>query len=133
MRTEQSMKQQRRGRQRGMTVIGMLLVMIVVAFVALIGMKVVPMYVQYYSIKSTIESIRKEPQVAQMTQMDIQNAIQKRFDIGYVDNISARDLKIRNERTGRVLDLIYQDERSLFYGLYVVLKVNESIPLNPNP
>jgi cell division protein FtsL len=133
MRTKQSMKQQRRGRQRGMTVIGMLLVMIVVAFVALIGMKVVPMYVQYYSIKSTIESIRKEPQVAQMTPMDIQNAIQKRFDIGYVDNISARDLKIRNERSGRVLDLIYQDERSLFYGLYVVLKVNESIPLNPNP
>ena len=133
MRTEQSMKQQQRGRQRGMTVIGMLLVMIVVAFVALIGMKVVPMYVQYYSIKSTIESIRKEPQVAQMTPMDIQNAIQKRFDIGYVDNISARDLKIRNERSGRVLDLIYQDERSLFYGLYVVLKVNESIPLNPNP
>jgi len=133
MRTEQSMKQQRRGRQRGMTVIGMLLVMIVVAFVALIGMKVVPMYVQYYSIKSTIESIRKEPQVAQMTPMDIQNAIQKRFDIGYVDNISARDLKIRNERSGRVLDLIYQDERSLFYGLSVVLKVNESIPLNPNP
>ena len=133
MRTEQSMKQQRRGRQRGMTVIGMLLVMIVVAFVALIGMKVVPMYVQYYSIKSTIESIRKEPQVAQMTPMDIQNAIQKRFDIGYVENISARDLKIRNERSGRVLDLIYQDERSLFYGLSVVLKVNESIPLNPNP
>lgn len=133
MRTKQSMKQQRRGRQRGMTVIGMLLVMIVVAFVALIGMKVVPMYVQYYSIKSTIESIRKEPQVAQMTPMEIQNAIQKRFDIGYVDNISARDLKIRNERSGRVLDLIYQDERSLFYGLYVVLKVNESIPLNPNP
>ena len=133
MRTEQSMKQQRRGRQRGMTVIGMLLVMIVVAFVALIGMKVVPMYVQYFSIKATIESIRKEPQVAQMTPMDIQNAIQKRFDIGYVDNISARDLKIRNERSGRVLDLIYQDERSLFYGLSVVLKVNESIPLNPNP
>jgi hypothetical protein len=133
MRTKQSMKQQRRGRQRGMTVIGMLLVMIVVAFVALIGMKVVPMYVQYFSIKSTIESIRKEPQVAQMTPIDIQNAIQKRFDIGYVDNISARDLKIRNERSGRVLDLIYQDERSLFYGLYVVLKVNESIPLNPNP
>ena len=69
-------------RQRGMTVIGMLLLIIVIAFVALIAMKVVPMYVQYFSIKSTIESIRKEPQVAQMSPMDIQNAIQKRFDIG---------------------------------------------------
>ena len=118
-------------RQRGMTVIGMLLLIIVIAFVALIAMKVVPMYVQYFSIKSTIESIRKEPQVAQMSAQDIQNAIQKRFDIGYVDNIMARDLKIRNDRNGRVLDLVYQDERTLFYGLSVVLKVNEAIPLNP--
>lgn len=124
---------ERNGRQRGMTVIGMLLLIVAIAFVALIGMKVVPMYIQYFSIKSTIENIRKEPLLAQMTTSDIQSAIQKRFDIGYVDNISARDLKIRNERNGRVLDLIYQDERSLFYGLYVVLKVNESIPLTPNP
>lgn len=123
----------RNGQQRGMTVIGMLLSVVAIAFVALIGMKVVPMYIQYFSIKSTIENIRKEPLLAQMTTSDIQIAIQKRFDIGYVDNISARDLKIRNERNGRVLDLIYQDERSLFYGLYVVLKVNESIPLIPNP
>ena len=117
--------------QRGMTVIGMLLLLIVIAFVVLIAMKVVPMYIQYFSIKSTIESIRKEPQLAQMSTQDIQNAIQKRFDIGYVDNITARDLKIRNENTGRVLDLEYQDERALFYGLSVLLKVNESIPLNP--
>ena len=117
--------------QRGMTVIGMLLLLIVIAFMALIAMKVVPMYIQYFSIKSTIESIRKEPQLAQMSTQDIQNAIQKRFDIGYVDNITARDLKIRNDRSGRVLDLEYQDERALFYGLSIVLKVSESIPLNP--
>ena len=117
--------------QRGMTVIGMLLLLIVIAFMALIAMKVVPMYIQYFSIKSTIESIRKEPQLAQMSTQDIQNAIQKRFDIGYVDNITARDLKIRNENRGRVLDLEYQDERELFYGLSILLKANESIPLNP--
>lgn len=119
------------GGERGMTVIGMLLLIIVIAFVALIGMKVVPLYIQYFSIKSTIESIRKEPQVAQMSAQDIQTAIQKRFDIGYVDNIQARDLKIRNERNGRVIDLVYEDERDLFYGLFVVLKVNESLPLTP--
>lgn len=130
-RTRQLIEREGNGRQRGMTVIGMLLLIIVIAFVALIAMKVVPMYIQYFSIKSTIESIRKEPQLAQMGTQDIQNAIQKRFDIGYVDNIQARDLKIRNERNGRVIDLIYQDERDLFYGLYILLKVNESIPLAP--
>lgn len=117
--------------QRGMTVIGMLLLIIMLAFIALIAMKVVPLYVQYYTIKSTIESIRKEPQLAQMSTQDIQAGIQKRFDIGYVENVKARDLKVRSESGGRVLDLVYQDERPLFYGLSVILKVNETVSLNP--
>ena len=125
------MKKVQFGKQNGMTVIGMLLLLIVIAFVALILMKVVPMYMQYYTVKSTIESIRKEPQLAQMTTQDIQNGIQKRFDIGYVENLTAKDLKVRNESGGRVLDLVYQDERELFYGLFVTLKVNETIPLVP--
>ena len=131
MRIEESMKRSDFQRQRGMTILGMILVLIMVAFVALIGMKVIPMYIQYYSIKSTIESVRKEPMLAQWTPTDIQKAIDRRFTIGYVENVKASDLKIRNERNIRVLELKYDDERELFYGLYVMLKVNEVIPLNP--
>lgn len=126
-------KLSRNSSQRGMTVIGMLLLLVVIGFMALVAMKVVPMYIQYYTIKSTIESIRNEPQLAQMSPTDIQSSMQKRFDIGYVDKLKAQDLRIRNdaESRGRVLDLVYQDERELFYGLYVVLKVDEKIPLTP--
>lgn len=117
-------------RQRGMTLIGMLLLLILIGFVAVIAMKVVPVYVQYYSIKSTIESVRKES-VSSMTTVDIQKTIQNRFDTGYVENVKAKDLKIRNVPAGKALDLVYQDERELFegMGLFVVLKVNEVIPL----
>jgi hypothetical protein len=123
----------RNSEQRGMTVIGMLLLLIVIAFAALIAMKVVPMYINYYTIKSTIESIRKEPQLAQMSPANIQSSLSKRFDIGYVDTIKASDLKIKNDPSGqgRVLELVYEDERELFYGLYVVLKVDETLPLTP--
>ncbi|TVR63447.1 MAG: DUF4845 domain-containing protein [Candidatus Competibacteraceae bacterium] len=131
MGAKQSTRSGRSGRQRGMTVIGMLLLIIVLAFMALIAMKVIPMYVQYYTVKSTIESIRKEPQVTQMSVTDIHNAIQRRFDVGYVENVRARDLRIRQDRGGRVLDLVYEDERELFYGLHVVLRVDETIPLSP--
>ena len=133
MCTKHMIENRRWKNQQGITVIGILLVMIVIGFVALIGMKVVPMYIQYFTVRSSIESIRKEPQLAQMSSTDIQAAIQKRFDIGYVNNITSRDLKIRNDRGGRVLDLSYQDERDLFYGLSVVLKKDEVIPLTPNP
>lgn len=125
------MKRKSGGRQHGLTVIGMLLLIVVLGFMALIAMKVIPMYIQYFTIKSTIENIRKEPQLAQMGLAEIQTALQKRFDIGYVDKITAKDIKLRNDRNGRVLDLVYEDDQPLFYGLHVVLKVNEAIPLTP--
>jgi Tfp pilus assembly protein PilE len=131
MRAIKLMKRESSERQRGLTVIGMLLLIVVLGFMALVAMKVIPMYIQYFTIKSTIESIRKEPQLAQMGLMEIQTAIQKRFDIGYVDKITAKDLKLRNDRNGRVLDLVYEDDQPLFYGLHIVLKVNEAIPLTP--
>jgi ABC-type lipoprotein release transport system permease subunit len=129
MRPLTLMKRQANGRQRGMSIIGMLLLLVLIGVVALIAMQVIPMYIQYYSIKSTIESVRKES-VGDMPKEEIQRAIQKRFDIGYVNNVQAKDLNIRNDRSGKVLDLVYQDERELIQGLYVVLKVKEVIPLS---
>lgn len=63
MRTRQSVKV--KGQQRGMGLIGMLLVMIMIGLVAVVAMQVFPMYSNYLSIKSTIETVRKES-VAQM-------------------------------------------------------------------
>ncbi|HAS52167.1 MAG TPA: hypothetical protein DCS21_10670 [Gammaproteobacteria bacterium] len=125
---------QRNRKERGMTVIGMLLLIVVIGFMLLIAMKVIPMYMEYYKIKATVASIRKEPQLAQMSAADLQRAIQNRFDSGYVERLQARDLKIRNdaETRGRVIELIYDHEQELFYKLYVVLKVDEIIPLTPN-
>jgi len=114
--------------QRGMSLIGMLLVMIMIGLVAVVAMQVFPMYSTYFSVKSTIESVRKQP-VAQMAIPEIQNAMQKNFDIGYVEIIKAKDIKIRNDRSGKVAELIYDDERELCCKLFITLKINETIPL----
>ena len=115
-------------RQRGMSLIGMLLVLIMIGLVALVAMQVFPMYSTYFSVKSTIESVRKQP-VGQMAVPEIQATMQKNFDIGYVEIVKAKDIKIRNDRSGKVAELIYNDERELCCKLYVTLKINETIPL----
>ena len=55
MQTRQWVKQN--GQQRGMSLIGMLLVMVMIGLVAVVAMQVIPMYTQYLSIKSTIETV----------------------------------------------------------------------------
>ncbi len=127
------MTMQHRIKQRGMSIIGMLLLLVVLGFIAIILMKVIPMYVDYNTTRSTVEGLRKESNITQMSPSEIYTSLQKRFDIGYVSKIKATDLKIRNDAAtkGRVIELRYDDEQELFYGLYVVLKVNDVIPLTP--
>ena len=68
--------------------------------------KVIPLYAKYSTIKSIIRSLIKEPRLEELNVQDIQNYIQKRFDISNIEDIQARDLKIRKSTTGRVLDLV---------------------------
>lgn len=117
-------------RQRGITVIATLLILIIIAFVALIAMRIVPIYLDYYNIKTTIESVKKEPGVEQWSSVDIHRAIQRRFDIGYVETIKAQDVKIRRQGNQRILQLVYEDRRPLIANLDVVAKFNETVVLS---
>jgi Tfp pilus assembly protein PilE len=102
-------------RQRGMSVIGLLIVLSLAGFLAITAMKILPMYTQFFSVKSNIESLRNE-NVSSMSTVEIQKALQKRFDTGYVENILAKDMKIRNDRRGKVLDLDYRMNVSCSMG-----------------
>jgi hypothetical protein len=80
----------RKDRQQGITVISGLLILVGLGFVVLIALRVIPIYIDYFTVRSTLEGLRKDPEIARMTTFDIHKTIQKRFDIGYVDIVEAK-------------------------------------------
>lgn len=116
-------------RQRGMTIIGVLLVLIVIAFVALIAMRIVPIYVDYFTIRQAIEGLKSESDVKSMSREDIHKSLDRRFDVSYVDVIRGRDLKIARQGQDLVLKLVYEDRRSLIGNLDVVARFDEDVVL----
>lgn len=116
-------------RQRGMTAIGFVLVLIVIAFSALITMKVLPIYLDFFSIRSTLEGLASEPGVRERSPADITQAIDRRFDVSYVTVIQAKDIKV--QKKGGVISLIlkYEDRRPLLSNLDVVASFDEVIVL----
>lgn len=116
-------------RQRGMTVISVLIILIMIAFVGLIVMRILPIYIDYFSIRSSLEGLKKEPEIERMTLLDVQQRIQKRFDISYVNIIDARRIKVRQQGRDKVLELAYEDRRPLLGNLDVIAKFNETITL----
>ncbi len=79
-------------KQQGLSFFGFIIVAILVAAAAITGFKVVPAYTQYFSIKSTIARLAKDS--AGMPPVAIRESFSKSAEIGYIQDVSAKDLKI---------------------------------------
>ena len=53
-------------KQSGLSLVGFLVVLAVVGFAAYVGMKLFPMYQEYYSVQSAMKGLANEPGVADM-------------------------------------------------------------------
>lgn len=95
-------------KQQGMTFIGMVLVIAAVIFLAVIGMKVVPAYIEFFGVKKIINSIGSDSNFNSMSKQDIMTSFDKGADIGYVTVIKGSDLVIAKGDSGNVVSAEYQ-------------------------
>ena len=96
--------------QRGISLVGLIVVLAFVAMLAVLGMKVVPTAVEYSSIRKAIATAKASGSTA----LEIQTAFDKQSNAGYIDSISGKDLEIT--RNGNDLDVsfAYQKKIPLF-------------------
>ncbi len=94
--------------QTGMTFIGLVLVIAAIVCIAVVGMKVVPAYIEFASVKKVISRIGNEPSFNEMGKKEIQTAFEKAADAGYVTVINSKDLVIEKGENGNVVRAEYQ-------------------------
>lgn len=97
-------------RQRGITLVGLIFVLAILGAVGVIGMKVVPTVVEYYSIKKAVASAK----AAGTTISEIQAAFDRQTDVGYIDSISGKDLEIVKDSDGIEISFAYPKKIPLF-------------------
>lgn len=113
-------------KQQGMTFIGLVLVIAAVIFLAVIGMKVVPSYIEFFSVKKIIKSIGSDPKFNEMSKQDIIKSFDKGADIGYVTVIKGSDLVIEKSSTGYIVSATYQVVTPIVANASVLLDFNTS-------
>jgi len=92
---------QMRTRQRGLSMLGFLFVAVVVVTCVMIGFRVLPSYIEYYSVQKALEQALADTQDLNSA-AEVRKAFQKRVDAGYIDSVSGRDIdvvKSKNEVT----------------------------------
>lgn len=80
--------------QRGISMIGFLFVAVMLVFLAMLAMKLVPAYIEFFSVKEILTTMGKESNLKSESNADIRNDFVKRANIGYVTVVKPEDLTI---------------------------------------
>ncbi|NDP42851.1 MAG: DUF4845 domain-containing protein [Aromatoleum sp.] len=94
----------KRTSQRGLTILGFLFVAAVVVSCAMIGFRVAPSYIEYYSVEKALKRSLEETSDIQ-SPAQVRNAFQRFADTGYIDSVRGADIDVQkrgNEITASV-------------------------------
>lgn len=103
-------------RQRGMTFLGGLLLMIPVALVVYAAIRLAPVYLNYMSVARSLDlaASSAQPDGGHFSPQSVRNALAKRFDIESINFPSVQDIAIRQDGSGWVIEAKYEDSAPLF-------------------
>lgn len=107
-------------KQQGMTLIGFILVLAVVGVFAYMGMKLVPMYSEFYTVKQSLRGIANEPGITTQDPARIKDLFFRRLYVSYAENVKPEHVKINRKDAGYVITVRYEVRRPLIANIDVV-------------
>jgi hypothetical protein len=91
-------------KHRGMSLVGLIFVLGILALLLVLASKVVPTVIEYMSIKKAISSVKA---TSGGSVKEIQNAFDKQANVGYISSVSGNDLVIEKTETGLEISFFY--------------------------
>jgi hypothetical protein len=109
-----------------MTFIGWVIVLMLIGFFALLAMRLVPVYLENYTVKSTLKSLQNEPEISKKTPLEIRRLIENRLYVNYIETVDAKQFSIVQKGGRTTVGVDYQVERPFIGNLYLLVKFQDS-------
>ena len=117
-------------KQSGMTLIGFIIVLSVVLFISFIGMKIAPIYLEYYSVVSAMNGVAEERGSANYSPYDIKVKVLNRLYLSYsAENVKEKHIKLIRSK-GVHLQIAYEVRKPVIGNLDVMATFDKSVRLS---
>ena len=120
-------------KQRGVTMIGWIFLLIPMVIVLYAGIRVGPEYVDYYKVvtamKETASGLESDET---LTPASIRSALQKRFDTSYVEAVKSSEVEISKVEGGWEMTAEYESAVDLFGNLSMLMDFSKTVTISPN-
>ena len=111
-----------KNRQRGISFFGLLFLGVILAFLAIVGARVVPTVTEYLSIQKAAKKAAADGD----TVPAVQASFERSKAVDYFDAISGKDLDITKQGDKVVVSFAYDKEIPLFGPAYLLIKYRGS-------
>jgi len=113
-------------KQSGMTMMSWLIVLAVVVFFMLIGIKMVPTYLENYSIRQILTGMESDRAVRKMAPTEMKQSFLKRLKINGVYTFDPDAITIKKEKTGTSFSVNYEVRKPVAGNVSVMMEFSES-------
>lgn len=114
--------------QKGLTLLGFIIVVVVVGMFALVGMRLFPIYSEYYNVVGAMENLKNQPEISTKSPSQIKELFFRRLYVNYVESVERKNVLV--SRTGGLhIRVKYEVRRPMVGNLDVVASFDKKVPL----
>lgn len=104
-------------RQRGVTFVGMVFIAGLIVFGAIIGIKLVPAYIEYATVLNHVRELARSPEARSGDVRAVQQAFAKRAQVDDLQSVTADDVEVVKDGTEVTITVSYSKKTQLFGNL----------------
>ena len=113
-------------KQRGVSMLGFLFVAVAVIIIAMLAMKLVPAYIEFFSVKKILNAMGQDSETKAMSNNEIRRSFAKRANVGYVTVVKPEDLDIDRAGGNMVISTEYEYRTPLVANISMVVDFKAS-------
>jgi hypothetical protein len=118
-------------RNDGLTLIGFLIVLCVTLFCAYAAMRVIPMYLEYYSLTTVMKRLEDDPASASLMPGQIKEKITRSLWVSYSgNNIKPQHMHISKTKGGIKVRVAYEIRNDFLGNIDIIGKFDKSVILS---
>ena len=115
--------------QRGITLLGWLLLLIPIAILGYAGIRVAPIYINYFRVVKALEQTASEAKGEAISPAEVHASLERRFNVEYVDTPDAKDIDVHREGEHWVAIAKYEEVAPLFGNVSLLLQFDKQVEL----
>lgn len=120
-------------RQRGVSMIGFLFFAVIAIMLAMLAMKLVPAYIEFFSVKKVLSTMGQDTDLRSKSNAEIRSDFSRRASVAYVTEVKPEDLSIDRRGGVPVISADYAFRTKLIGNVSLVVDFSASSDPNAAP